>query len=84
MTGVAFLFRVTLRQPEIADQIEYIAEPQKIPVVLSPEEVRRLLDAAASFKCRLLLSLAYGSCAPPSAKSIQMAFNPSSEYSNND
>jgi integrase/recombinase XerD len=38
MTGVAFLFRVTLRHPEIADQIEYIAEPQKIPVVLSPEE----------------------------------------------
>jgi integrase/recombinase XerD len=26
MTGVAFLFRVTLRRPEIADQIEYIAE----------------------------------------------------------
>jgi site-specific recombinase XerD len=60
MTGVAFLFRVTLRHPEIADQIEYIAEPQKIPVVFSPEEVRRLLDAAPSFKCRLLLSLAYG------------------------
>jgi len=60
MTGVAFLFRVTLRRPEIADQIEYIAEPEKIPVVLSPEEVRRLLNAAPSFKCRLLLSLAYG------------------------
>jgi len=58
MTGVAFLFRVTLRRPEIADQIEYIAEPEKIPLVLSPEEVRRLLDAAPGFKCRLLLSLA--------------------------
>ena len=60
MTGVAFLFRVTLRRPEIADQIEYIAEPQKIPLVLSPEEVRRLLDAAPGFRCRLLLSLTYG------------------------
>jgi integrase/recombinase XerD len=60
MTGVAFLVQVTLRRPEIADQIEYIAEPQKIPLVLSPEEVRRLLDAAPGFKCRLLLSLAYG------------------------
>ena len=60
MTGVAFLLRVTLRRPEIADQIEYIAEPEKIPLVLSPEEVRRLLNAAPSFKCRLLLSLAYG------------------------
>ena len=60
MTGVVFLFRVTLRRPEIADQIQYVAEPQKIPLVLSPEEVRRLLDAAPGFKYRLLLSLAYG------------------------
>jgi len=60
MTGITFLFRVTLRRPEIADQIEYIAEPQKIPLVLSPEEVRRLLDAAPGFKYRLLLSLTYG------------------------
>jgi integrase/recombinase XerD len=60
MTGIVFLFPVTLRRPEIADQIEYIAEPQKIPLVLSPEEVRRLLDAAPGFKYRLLLSLTYG------------------------
>ena len=60
MTGIAFLFRVTLRRPEVADQIEYIAEPQKIPLVLSPDEVRRLLDAAPGFKYRLLLSLTYG------------------------
>jgi len=60
MTGIAFLFRVTLRRPEIADGIEYIAEPQKIPLVLSPEEVRRLLGAAPGFKYRLLLSLTYG------------------------
>jgi site-specific recombinase XerD len=60
MTGIAFLFRVTLRRPEIADQIEYVAEPQKIPLVLSPEEVRRLLAAAPGFKYRLLLSLTYG------------------------
>lgn len=46
MTGIASLFRVTLRRPEIADQIECVAEPQKIPLVLSPEEVRRLLAAA--------------------------------------
>ena len=60
MTGIAFLFRVTLRRPEIADGIEYIAEPQKIPLVLSPEEVRRLIAAAPGFKYRLLLSLTYG------------------------
>ena len=60
MVGIGFLFRVTLRRREIADQIEYIAEPQKIPMVLSPDEVRRLLAAAPGFKYRLLLSLAYG------------------------
>jgi hypothetical protein len=58
--GIAFLFRVTLRRPEIADQIEYIAEPQKTPLVVSPEEVRRRLDAVPGFKYRLLLSLTYG------------------------
>jgi integrase/recombinase XerD len=31
-----------------------------MPLVLSPEEVRRLFDAAPGFRCRLLLSLTYG------------------------
>src|SRR5262249_52760961 len=31
MTGVAFLFRVTLRRPEIADQIEYIPSERSSP-----------------------------------------------------
>jgi site-specific recombinase XerD len=60
MTGVRFLFAVTLRRPDIADQIQYIREPQKIPLVLSPEEIRRLLTAAKRLKARVLLSLAYG------------------------
>ena len=47
MTGIAFLFRVTLRRPEIADGIEYMAEPHKIPFVLSPEEVRRLATVSS-------------------------------------
>src|SRR5712672_1536014 len=60
MTGLGFLFRVTLRQGDIADQIQYIREPQTIPLVMSPDEVKRLLAAAPSFKSRVLLSLAYG------------------------
>lgn len=60
MTGLGFLFRVTLRQGDIADQIQYIREPQTIPLVMSPEEVKRLLAAAQSLKSRVLLSLAYG------------------------
>ena len=34
--------------------------PQKIPLILSPEEVARLLDATASLKYRCALSIAYG------------------------
>jgi integrase len=60
MTGLGFLFGVTLRQGDIADQIQYIREPQTIPLVMSPDEVKRLLAAAPSLKSRVLLSLAYG------------------------
>src|ERR1700730_13246941 len=47
MTGLRFLFRVTLRRLDLAVEIYYIREPQKIPLVMSPDETRRLL--AASF-----------------------------------
>ena len=60
MTGLGFLFRVTLRRPDLAGEIFHIREPQKIPLVMSPDEVRRLLAMAPNLKLRLLLSLAYG------------------------
>ena len=43
MTGVAFLFRVTLRRLDLCAEIYHLREPQKIPQVLSPDEMRRLL-----------------------------------------
>ena len=43
MTGVRFLFRVTLRRLDLAAEIYHIREPQKIPLVMSPDETRRLL-----------------------------------------
>jgi integrase len=60
MTGVRFLFRVTLRRLDLAAEIYHIREPQKIPQVMSPDETRRLLAVASSLKVRLLLSLGYG------------------------
>ncbi|MGZ8417177.1 MAG: phage integrase N-terminal SAM-like domain-containing protein, partial [Methyloceanibacter sp.] len=42
MTGLRFLFRVTLRRLDLAEEIYHIKEPQKIPVVMSPDEARRL------------------------------------------
>ena len=44
MTGVRFLFRVTLRRHDLAAEIWHIKEPRKLPPVLSPEEVKRVLD----------------------------------------
>ena len=61
MTGVRFLFRVTLRRLDLAAEIYHLREPEKIPQVMSPDEMRRLLAvAASSLKTRVLLSLGYG------------------------
>src|SRR6195256_1153363 len=60
MTGVRFLFRVTLRRLDLAAEIYHIREPQKIPQVMSPDETRRVLAVATSLKARVALSLCYG------------------------
>jgi site-specific recombinase XerD len=60
MTGVRFLFRVTLRRHDLAAEVWHIKEPQKLPPVLSPEEVKRILGMATSLKARAMLTLAYG------------------------
>src|ERR1700694_2160356 len=60
MTGLRFLFRVTLRRLDLAAEIYHIREPQKIPLVMSPDETRRLLAVADHLKVRTLLGLGYG------------------------
>jgi integrase/recombinase XerD len=60
MTGLRFLLRVTLRRLDLAAEIYHIREPQKIPVVMSADETKRLLAVASSLKARILLSLGYG------------------------
>src|SRR5215467_1016457 len=60
MTGLRFLFRVTLRRLDLAAEIYHIREPQKIPLVMSPDETKRLLAVAHNLKVRVLLSLGYG------------------------
>ena len=59
MTGLRFLF-VTLRRLDLAAEIYHIREPQKIPLVMSPDETKRLLAVAQNLKVRVLLSLGYG------------------------
>ena len=60
MTGVKFLLRVTLRRHDLAAEIYHLKEPQKIPLVMSQDEIRRLLAMSAPIKARVMLSLAYG------------------------
>jgi site-specific recombinase XerD len=60
MVGLRFFFRITLRRPEALDYIPMAREPQRLPVVLTQEEVARLLEASPGLKWRTALSVAYG------------------------
>lgn len=60
MTGVKFLFRVTLRRHDLVAEVFSLKEPVKIPLVLSRNEIKRILLMAPSLKARVMLSLAYG------------------------
>jgi len=60
MTGVKFLFRVTLRRHDLAAEIFHLKEEQKLPLILSPNEAELLLAKAGSFRDGVMLSLGYG------------------------
>ena len=60
LTALRFLFLVTLRKPAIVLDMPFVREPRRLPVVLSPDEVARLLDAAPGLKYKAALSVAYG------------------------
>ncbi len=60
MTGVKFLFRVTLRRHDLVSEIYYVREPQKLPLTMSQAEAKRLLAAAGNLKAEVMLTLCYG------------------------
>lgn len=60
MTSVRFLFRVTLRRHDLAVEVWHMKEPLKLPPVLAPDEIRRVLACATNLMARTLLTLAYG------------------------
>ena len=60
VSTLRFFFKVTLGRPKIVEHTHAIPEPRKLPVVLSVEEVARLLDAAPGLKYKAALSVAYG------------------------
>ncbi len=60
VSGLRFFFGVTLGRDDAAVGMTGVREPHKLPVVLSPEEVARLLDATTRLKYKAALSVAYG------------------------
>jgi integrase/recombinase XerD len=60
ITALRFFFAVTLDRPEAMAKMSPVREPRKLPVVLSREEVARLIEAAGTPKYQAALSVAYG------------------------
>ena len=60
ITGLKFFFDVTLDRLELMAKMRPVRLPQKLPTVLSRDEVRRLIAAAGNLKHQTALSLAYG------------------------
>ncbi|WP_233888783.1 tyrosine-type recombinase/integrase [Paraburkholderia flagellata] len=60
ISALKFFFDVTLGQPELMARMHPVRVPRNLPVVLSPEEVRRLIAAAGNLKHQTALSVAYG------------------------
>ena len=46
LSALRFFFIVTLDRADAARHLTFVHEPRKLPVVLSPEEVARLLETA--------------------------------------
>jgi len=60
ITGLKFFFEVTLDQGELIAKMQPVRVPRTLPVVLSREEVARLIAATGNLKHQTALSVAYG------------------------
>jgi len=60
MSALRFLYRKTLKRRDLAyDDLVFPKTPTKLPVVLSPEEVTCLIEAAPNLLYRTLLMVLY-------------------------
>ena len=60
IVGLNFLFDITLGRPELMAKMQSVRVPRKLPVVLSKEEMAKLLGAVGHIKHQTALSVAYG------------------------
>ena len=60
VAALRFFFNYTVDRPDLARKLIRLRYPRKMPVVLSPDEARRLIAATTCLKHRAALSVAYG------------------------
>jgi integrase/recombinase XerD len=60
VAALRFFFTTTCNRPEMARHLTLVRQPQKLPVVLTLEEVARLIEAAPGPKYKAALGVAYG------------------------
>jgi len=61
ITALNFFFNVTVDQPGLTRKMHRVRTAHKLPVVLSPDEVKWLIEAAPILRDKAALSVAYGS-----------------------
>ena len=60
ISGLRFFFTTTIDRPDLSRKLLRVSYPRKLPMVLSLDEVARLLGATTCLKHRAALSVAYG------------------------
>lgn len=60
VAALRFFFTTTCNRPEMARHLTLVRQAQKVPVVLTPEEAARLMEAAPGAKYKAALGVAYG------------------------
>jgi site-specific recombinase XerD len=60
ITGLKFFFEATLGQKEAMAKMHPVRVRRTLPIILSREEVARLIEAARTLKHRTAMSVAYG------------------------
>jgi site-specific recombinase XerD len=60
VTALRFFFSITLNHPKVARTLSFVPVPRTLPVILSPNEVAKIINAVSEFKYKAMLSVAYG------------------------